>query len=137
MKSHQDIIWLGGTRDDASGEAYDKIGRLLHLPYPAGPLIEQKARLGNPKAFHFPRPLQYDKSYDFSFSGLKTAVLREVQKIETMDETTVHDICRGVQDAISDVLVYKTLQAVKEYEVSSLLLSERFDPLPQVLSIPS
>ncbi|HXS15125.1 MAG TPA: hypothetical protein VN711_03270, partial [Candidatus Saccharimonadales bacterium] len=57
------------------------------------------------------------------FSGLKTAVLREVQKIETMDETTVHDICRGVQDAISDVLVYKTLQAVKEYEVSSLLLS--------------
>jgi N6-L-threonylcarbamoyladenine synthase len=123
MKNHEDIIWLGGTRDDASGEAYDKIGRLLHLPYPAGPLIEQKAKVGNPKAYHFPRPLMYDKSYDFSFSGLKTAVLREVQKINTMDETTVNNICRGVQDAISDVLVHKTLQAVKKYGVSSLLLS--------------
>lgn len=123
MKSHEDILWLGGTRDDASGEAYDKIGRLLDLPYPAGPLIEQKAKLGDSKAFHFPRPLMYDKSYDFSFSGLKTAVLREVQKIEKMEDTVANNVCRGVQDAIGDVLVHKTLQAVKEYGVSSLLLS--------------
>ncbi|HYK09066.1 MAG TPA: hypothetical protein VEW42_06245, partial [Candidatus Eisenbacteria bacterium] len=76
MKSHTDITWLGGTRDDAAGECFDKSGRLLGLPYPAGPEIEQKAKLGNPKAYHFPRPLLHEKNYDFSFSGLKTAILR-------------------------------------------------------------
>lgn len=123
MKSHDDITWLGGTRDDAAGEAFDKIGRLLHLPYPAGPLIEQKAHLGNPKAYHFPRPLMHDKAYDFSFSGLKTAVLREVQKLDQLSQATTNDICRCVQDAISDVLVHKTLLAAREYKVKSILLS--------------
>lgn len=152
MKSHTDIVWLGGTRDDAAGEAFDKIGRLLNLAYPAGPLIEQKAKLGNSKTYHFPRPLLYDKAYDFSFSGLKTAVLREVEKltnkiqqnshlsdsnslskIETRNSSSfnttsfpnqiTNDICSGVQDAISDVLVYKTLQAAEEYHTQSILLS--------------
>ena len=123
MKSHTDITWLGGTRDDAAGEAFDKIGRLLNLPYPAGPKIEMLAKEGSAKKFHFPRPLIHDKGYDFSFSGLKTAVLREVQKIKTMDEQTIKDLCRGVQDAITDVLVTKTLKAVEEFQVNSILLS--------------
>ncbi len=144
MKSHTDITWLGGTRDDAAGEAFDKIGRMLGLSYPAGPAIENLAKKGNPKAFHFPRPLMYDKELDFSFSGLKTAVLREIQKIEksegnnffagdsselrtqekivTKRNALIADICRGVQDAISDVLVYKTLQAVEKYNARSVIV---------------
>ena len=80
MKEHGDYGVLGGTRDDAAGEAFDKIGRLLGLPYPAGPVIEERARLGDEKRFRFPRPLIGEKDYDFSFSGLKTAVLREVKR---------------------------------------------------------
>lgn len=123
MKSHTDIAWLGGTRDDAAGECFDKSGRLLGLPYPAGPLIEQKAKLGNPKAYHFPRPLLHDKAFDFSFSGLKTAILREVERIKNLDEQTRNNICRGLQDAIIDVLVTKTFQAAEKYHVKSILLS--------------
>lgn len=123
MKSHQDITWLGGTRDDAAGECFDKVGRLLNLPYPAGPLIEQKAKLGNPKAYHFPRPLIHDNAFDFSFSGLKTAVLREVQKTGDLTEQITNDLCRGVQDAIVDVLIKKTLQAAETLNAKSILLS--------------
>ena len=78
MEDHGKYKLLGGTRDDAAGEAFDKIGRLLGYDYPAGPIIEQKAKLGNLKRFDFPRPLIGSGDYDFSFSGLKTAVLREV-----------------------------------------------------------
>lgn len=123
MKSHTDITWLGGTRDDAAGEAFDKVGRLLNLPYPAGPKIEQLAKSGNSKAYHFPRPLLHESGYDFSFSGLKTAALREVQKISTLDEITTSNLCRGVQDAIIDTLVSKTLKAAEEFDVASIILS--------------
>lgn len=123
MKNHTEITWLGGTRDDAAGEAFDKIGRLLDLPYPAGPKIEQLAKEGDKKAFHFPRPLLHEGGYDFSFSGLKTAVLREVQKLPHKDEQTIKHICRGVQDAITDVLVRKTVKAAEEFDVASILLS--------------
>lgn len=122
MKSHTDITWLGGTRDDAAGEAFDKIGRMLGLAYPAGPVIENLAKNGNPQTFQFPRPLMYDKAFDFSFSGLKTAVLREVEKRKALDAQTIADICRGVQDAISDVIVYKTLLAAEAYNVKSIML---------------
>lgn len=123
MKSHTDITWLGGTRDDAAGEAYDKVGRLLNLSYPAGPKIEALAKEGDPKAFHFPRPLLHEGDYDFSFSGLKTAVLREVQKHTNPSDSTIKNICRGVQDAITDVLVKKTLKAAEEFGVTCILLS--------------
>ncbi|HSA84427.1 MAG TPA: tRNA (adenosine(37)-N6)-threonylcarbamoyltransferase complex transferase subunit TsaD [Patescibacteria group bacterium] len=133
MKRHGDFTLLGGTRDDAAGEAFDKIGRLLGFAYPAGSLIEQKAKLGNPKRFLFPRPLIGSGDYDFSFSGLKTAVLREVIKLNknkslipntyTLNSKDINDICAGVQHAITDVLVKKTLKAVQEYKVKSLLLS--------------
>lgn len=124
IRDHMDISWLGGTRDDASGEALDKIGRLLKLPYPGGPAIEEKAQLGtNNQAYLFPRPLKYDGSFDFSFSGLKTAVLREVQKHEIRDEQFLADICKGTQDAIIDVLLHKTLHAAKHYTVSSIIIA--------------
>lgn len=125
MKSHSDITWLGGTRDDAAGEAFDKIGRLLNIPYPAGPKIEQLAKGGNPNTFHFPRPLVHEKGYDFSFSGLKTAVLREVQKLNMplVSPKIISDICRGVQDAITDVLIAKTFNAAEEFNTTSILVS--------------
>lgn len=122
MKNHQQIVWLGGTRDDAAGEALDKTGRLLHLPYPGGIAIEQKAKHGNPKAYHLPRPIMYDKGYDFSFSGLKTAVLREVQMQKELSEQFVADISLAMQTAIFDVLVYKTINAAKEYQAASIIL---------------
>lgn len=140
MKKHGHYKVLGGTRDDAAGEAFDKIGRLLSLPYPAGPVIEQRSNLGDHKKFNFPRPLLGEKNYEFSFSGLKTAVLREVIKIQNSSSTsishgervrargklsdqTINDIAAGTQKAIVDVLVKKTLRAVNEKNVKSLLLS--------------
>ncbi len=123
LKNHGDYKVLGGTRDDAAGEAFDKIARLLGLSYPGGPMIEKLARRGEAKRYHFPRPLIGSPDFDFSFSGLKTAVLREVQKSGKMDKQTIADIARGVQDAIADVLVRKTLQAAKAYGAKSILLS--------------
>jgi len=125
MKNHKQMQWLSGTRDDAAGEAFDKIGRLLGLPYPAGPIIEKLAAKGNCKAFHFPRPLLHEDTLDFSFSGLKTAVLREVQKLEKqkeIDDQTIADFCRATQEAILDALINKTLKAAEIYEVKSILL---------------
>jgi N6-L-threonylcarbamoyladenine synthase len=123
MKQHEDLQLLGGTRDDAAGEAFDKIGRLLGLPYPAGPMMENLAKEGDPKRFRFPRPLIGSDDFEFSFSGLKTAVLREVQKQKSLDDQTVKDLARATQDAIIDVLTKKTLKAAKKYNVQSILLS--------------
>ena len=123
LEDHGKYKLLGGTRDDAAGEAFDKIGRLLGFPYPAGSIIEEKAKLGNPKRFIFPRPLVGSNDYDFSFSGLKTAVLREVKALEQLDDETINDVCAGVQKAITSVLVKKTLKAAKEFNVKSILLS--------------
>lgn len=138
MKKHGDFKLLGGTRDDAAGEAFDKIGRMLGLAYPAGPEIEGLAKKGNPKRFRFPRPLLHEDTYEFSFSGLKTAVLRQIQQLkkflspsrregqsedEKLDNQTIADLARSTQDAIIDVLVKKTLRAAKEYNVKSILLS--------------
>lgn len=122
IKDHGQLEWLGGTRDDAAGEAFDKIGRVLNLPYPAGPVIETVAKDGNAKAFAFPRPMIGSGDFDFSFSGLKTAVLREVQKNPTLTEQTINDICASAQQAIIDVLVKKTLKAAEQYNVKSIVL---------------
>lgn len=122
MQSHSRITVLGGTRDDAAGEAFDKIGRLLGLSYPAGAEIEERAKKGNPKYIHFPRPLIGEKTYDFSFSGLKTAVLRHVQATPELTEQLINDLCASTQAAIIDVLVRKTLTAAQEYTVKSILL---------------
>lgn len=122
IKKHGDIKWLGGTRDDAAGEALDKIGRLLGLPYPGGPHIEKLSRKGNPNKFKFPSPLINSGDFDFSFSGLKTAVLREVSAMKQLNNEAIADISASVQKAIIDVLVKKTLKAAEQYNAKSILL---------------
>ena len=122
MQSHEVVEVVGGTRDDAAGEAFDKIGRLLGFPYPAGAAIAALAKKGDPKAFTLPRPLIGSHDFDFSFSGLKTAALRETEKMGEMRGQTLADFCASVQWAIVDVLVKKTLKAAKHYDVKSILL---------------
>lgn len=109
---------LGGTRDDAAGEAYDKVGKMLGLPYPGGPEIEKTAREGDPRAFAFPRSMLHDPHDDFSFSGLKTAVLYTLQDLgdpaEVIeDRRKVADLAASFQQAVIEILVGKTLRAAR------------------------
>jgi N6-L-threonylcarbamoyladenine synthase len=122
MKNHSKIKWLGGTRDDAAGEAFDKTGRLLNLPYPAGPLIEKLATGITKDVYNFPRPMIGSDDFDFSFSGLKSAVFREIQKLRTPREEDVKNISYSLQQAIFDVLIKKTFLAAKKYNAKSILL---------------
>jgi N6-L-threonylcarbamoyladenine synthase len=110
---------LGGTLDDAAGECFDKTGKLMGLPYPAGPEIDRLAAAGNPKAYHFPRPLLTDRGDDFSFAGLKTSVRYFLQKKPQLLEDPGHlrDLCASVQAAIVDVLVAKTVRAARRLGV--------------------
>ena len=106
---------LGSTVDDAAGECFDKTGKLLGLPYPAGPIIDRLAETGNPKAFDFPRPMLNEAHDDFSFSGLKTSVryfIRDHPELAN-DPQKLRDLCASVQDAIVEVLVTKTIRAAK------------------------
>jgi len=125
LKKHGSISWLGGTRDDAAGEAFDKTARLLELPYPGGPAIAAEANkfLGrDPKALNlFPRPLSHENGFDWSFSGLKTAVARTVEKGKSTTDTP--RLAAEVQEAIVEVLVEKTLRAVEKFRPKSLLLA--------------
>lgn len=122
IKKHGDIKWLGGTRDDAAGEAFDKTGRLLNMPYPGGSKIEKMAEDIKQDVYNFPRPLINSNDFDFSFSGLKTAVLREVQKTGKIDEEKIKNISYSLQEAIFDVLINKTLKAGDKYNAKSILL---------------
>lgn len=126
MKNHGELRWIGGTRDDAAGETFDKTARLLGLPYPGGPAISElseKYISENPdkKLRLFPRPLINEDGFDWSFSGLKTAVLREVEKRNIRKEKK--KLAAEVQEAIVDILVYKTLNAVCEFKPKSLVLA--------------
>jgi N6-L-threonylcarbamoyladenine synthase len=111
---------LGETRDDAAGEAFDKVARLLGLPYPGGPEIERCAEKGNKKAIEFPRPMMHDKNYEFSFSGLKTSALYYMRDHKTAN---INDVAASFQEAAIDVLRHKATRAIKEYNAHSLLLS--------------
>ncbi|TSC82061.1 MAG: tRNA N6-adenosine threonylcarbamoyltransferase [Parcubacteria group bacterium Gr01-1014_20] len=111
---------LGETRDDAVGEAFDKVARLLKLPYPGGPALEKLARRGDSGAIDFPRPMIHDKNYDFSFSGLKTSVLYYLRDNK---KYSPQDVAASFQAAAVDVLVKKTLRAVGEFSAKSVLLS--------------
>lgn len=122
LESHKKIKWIGGTLDDAAGEAFDKIGRLLNLPYPGGPAIEKAAQDGISNKFVFPRPMIGSKDFNFSFSGLKAAVLREVVKLGKLNQQQVADISASVQKSIIEVLIRKTLKAAKKYNAKSILL---------------
>jgi N6-L-threonylcarbamoyladenine synthase len=112
---------LGETRDDAVGECFDKVARLLGLNYPGGPEIEKLAQYGNPKAINFPRPMINQKNYDFSFSGLKTAVLYYLR--DSQNNSSAADIAASFQAAAFDVLINKTIRAVNEYKAKSVIIS--------------
>jgi N6-L-threonylcarbamoyladenine synthase len=116
---------LGSTTDDAAGECFDKTGKLMGLPYPAGPEIDRLSEPGNPKAFDFPRPLLHDAGDDFSFSGLKTAVRYFVRDHPNLlkEAPSVHDLCASIQAAIVEVLVAKTLRAAKRNGVRCVTAS--------------
>jgi N6-L-threonylcarbamoyladenine synthase len=116
---------LGGTVDDAAGEAFDKVARLLGLGYPGGPRIEKAAESGDPGKVTFPRPMFRDDNYDFSFSGLKTAVINFVRtrKDEIGKTITVEDIAASFQEAVVDVLVGKTLRAAEDQGVREVWLA--------------
>jgi N6-L-threonylcarbamoyladenine synthase len=123
MTNHLTYQRLGGTLDDAAGEAFDKIARLLNLPYPGGPSIQKVAAHGNPKAFLFPRA-RLEGSWNFSFSGLKTAVLRVVRQLESEQKPLpVEDLAASFQAAVVDVLLSKTLQAARTYNARQILVA--------------
>ena len=113
---------LGETRDDAAGEAFDKSAKLLGLPYPGGPELARLAEQGRPRVFRFPRPMLERGGFEFSFSGLKTAVMLAVRERES-DAQRRADIARGVQDAIVDTLVTKTVRALDETGLNALVVA--------------
>ncbi len=125
MKNHGQYKIVGETLDDAVGEAFDKVARLLGLGYPGGPAISKIAEKGDPDKYILPRPMAKSKNYDFSYSGLKTAVLYLLRdlKIKNPKLQTKADIAASFQKAAIDVLVQKTMRATKEYKVKSILLS--------------
>ncbi len=123
MREHITYERLGGTLDDAAGEAFDKVARLLDLPYPGGPSIEKAAQKGNPRAFQFPRA-RLEGSWDFSFSGLKTAVLREVQALKGGARSIpVEDLAASFQAAVVEVLAEKTFLAAEQYGARNILVA--------------
>jgi N6-L-threonylcarbamoyladenine synthase len=122
MDSHLTYKRLGATLDDAAGEAFDKVARLVGLPYPGGPSIQKAAEEGNPTAFKFPRAW-LEGTYNFSFSGLKTSVLKEVKRLEAEGKPVpVADIAASFQAAVIEVLFEKTMQAAREYGVKDIIV---------------
>ncbi len=113
---------LGRTRDDAAGEAFDKIARLLAIGYPGGPAISRLADGGDPSRFKLPRAWLASDSCDFSFSGLKTAVLNHFRHLQQPDDQTLADLCAAFQQAIVEVLVEKTISAARNHDLSTIVL---------------
>jgi N6-L-threonylcarbamoyladenine synthase len=123
MTDHLTYQRLGATSDDAAGEAFDKVARLLGLPYPGGPAIQKAAMEGNPKAFNFPRA-RLEGTWDFSFSGLKTAVLRVVRQFEDSGRRLpVEDLAASFQAAVVDVLLTKTIKAAHQFKAREILVA--------------
>lgn len=132
------VTELGQTLDDAAGEAFDKVGRLLGLPYPGGPHIDRLAREGDPEAIRFPRGLTAAKdqerhAYDFSFSGLKTAVARWVEAREDAGEPIpLSDVAASFAAAVADVLTAKTIAACRRHEVDTVVIGGGFSANSQL-----
>lgn len=141
MKNHNESTIIGRTHDDAAGECFDKVAKLLDLPYPGGPKISKLAENGRADTIPFPRPMIQEKTYDFSFSGLKTSALYWLRDhslsaanlnplagmpsgifATTKEPPTLEDFCASFEQAIIDVLVTKTLRAAKEYKPKSILI---------------
>ncbi len=121
---YNDYRILGRTRDDAAGEAFDKISRVMGLGYPGGPIIDELAKSGDPKAIKFPR-VRFDAgSLDFSFSGVKTAVINYLHKLDQMgEEYNKADVAASFSDAVTDVLVSHTIEAAKKNDISTITLA--------------
>lgn len=123
MKEHGSFEIIGETRDDAAGEAYDKIGRVIGVPYPGGKHIDEMAQVGQ-DTFNFPRAMIDEDNYDFSFSGLKSAFINKVHNAEQKgEELNREDLATSFQQAVVDVLVSKTIRAAKEYDVKQIILA--------------
>lgn len=121
MKSHGSFELIGETRDDAAGEAYDKVARVLGLPYPGGPQVDRLAQASD-ESIDFPRAWLEKDSYDFSFSGLKSAVINYKHNIEQKGGKINHDhVAAGFQQSVVDVLTVKTVKAAKEYDVKQVI----------------
>jgi N6-L-threonylcarbamoyladenine synthase len=121
---------LGQTHDDAAGEAFDKVAKMLGLGYPGGPAIDRRARLGNPAAIDFPRSYLHDHPFSFSFSGVKTAVLYRLRNLgvrpgdeASLPEKTVNDICASFQRSVIDVLITKTFRAAELLSISHVSIA--------------
>ncbi len=124
VKDYGEFEIIGRTRDDAAGEAFDKVARAVGLGYPGGPKIDKTAKEGNPHAIKFPRAKVNDSIYDFSFSGLKSAVLNHINHAKMMgDEINVPDLAASFQNAVVDVLVSHTVKAAKEYEFHKVAIA--------------
>ena len=123
VKDHLEFEVLGETLDDAAGEAFDKVSRMLGLGYPGGPAISKIALEGDDKAFNLPRPYLDNATLDFSFSGLKTAVLDVIKKQQTIDDKFKADMAASFQEAVCDVLSIKLLRALKKYDVQEVHLA--------------
>lgn len=125
VESPRNMRVIGTTIDDAAGEAFDKTAKILGLPYPGGPLIDRNAKLGNPEAFKFAKP-KID-ALNYSFSGLKTSILYNLQKAEKEDpqfiEKNLNDICAAVQSTISEILYDKLILAAKELNIQDLAIA--------------
>lgn len=124
MKGHGNYRVVGRTRDDAAGEAFDKVARTLGLGYPGGPLVDRLAAVGNPSAIPLPRAYLEEGSLDFSFSGLKSAVINYLHRARLKgEEVNPADLAAGFQKAVVDVLVDKTLEAVEQFRARTVLLA--------------
>ncbi|MDD3887891.1 MAG: tRNA (adenosine(37)-N6)-threonylcarbamoyltransferase complex transferase subunit TsaD [Patescibacteria group bacterium] len=122
IKDHLNYQVIGQTRDDAAGEAFDKVAKLLNIGYPGGPIISKLADNGDNQAYNFPRPMINSKDFDFSFSGLKTEILKLTKKHPNLDKQQINNICASFQKAVVDTLVFKTIKAAKEYHVKTIML---------------
>ncbi len=124
IKSWLEYQKIGATRDDAVGEAFDKVARLLGIPYPGGPEVSRLARSGNIREdIKLPRPMIKTDDYEFSFSGIKTAVLYLLKNFPNLDDQTKSDICREFETAVTEVLVSKTLRAIDEFCIETLIVA--------------
>jgi len=124
VEAHLKYKILGQTRDDAVGEAYDKVAKLLNLPYPGGPEIDKRAQRGNPDFVEFPQGLKKDPAFDFSYSGLKTAVHNFIQKLSREDlQQHIDDICASFQKAAIEILVEKTIRAARTYQIRQIAIA--------------
>ena len=123
VKAKGDYEIIGQSQDDAVGEAFDKVSKLLGLPYPGGPHIEKLALKGNPKAYDFPRPMIHSDNLDMSLSGLKTAVLYTVQKVKEINNHIKADIAASFQKAVTDVLIAKIKKTINQTNRSDVIIA--------------